>query len=86
MKKKEVKVIIYTNINTSKILNSDINIFNKQYNNLEVRYTTNVHDRYIIIDNNKLYHIGASIKDLGKKIFYINELENNLINILLSNL
>jgi hypothetical protein len=86
VKKKEVKVIIYTNINTSKILTNDINIFNKQNNNLEVRYTTNVHDRYIIIDNNKLYHIGASIKDLGKKIFSINELDNNLINILLSNL
>ena len=71
---------------TCKLLNEDINKFNSQYGGLDVKYTTNVHDRYIIIDQNKLYHLGHSIKDLGKKIFSINELESNLINILLSNI
>jgi hypothetical protein len=61
-------------------------MFNKQYGNLSVRYTDKVHDRYIIIDNKKLYHLGASIKDLGKKIFSVSELEQKLIKILVLNL
>ena len=68
-KKKNVKVIIYTNKSTSKLIDSDIHAFNKQYSSLSVRYIKKVHDRYIIIDREKLYHIGHSIKDLGKKIF-----------------
>ena len=58
-------------------------MFNKQYGNLSVKYTNKVHDRYIIIDNKKLYHLGASIKDLGKKIFSISESPNELIDNLL---
>ena len=58
-------------------------MFNKQYNNLNVINTNKVHDRYIIIDKSKLYHLGHSIKDLGKKIFSINELDNNNIDYLL---
>ena len=85
-KKKDIKVIIYTNINTSKINDLDINTFNKQYNNLEIINTVKVHDRFIIIDKIKLYHLGASIKDLGCKIFSISELDKEWINILLSKL
>ena len=85
-KKKEVRVIIYTNINTSKINDIDINTFNKQYNNLKIVNTSKVHDRFITIDKIKLYHLGASIKDLGKKIFSINELDNCLIKELLNHL
>ena len=58
-------------------------MFNKQYGNLVIKYTDKVHDRYIIIDQEKLFHLGASIKDLGKKIFSINELDNNNIDYLL---
>ena len=75
----------YTSIN-SKILGTDINSFNNQYGGLSVLYTTKVHDRYIIIDQKKLYHIGHSIKDLGKKIFSISESDSNLINELVSNI
>ena len=85
VKKKEVKVKIYTSIN-SKILGIDINIFNNQYGLLEVIYTTKVHDRYIIIDQSKLYHLGHSIKDLGKKISSISELDSKLIKVLISSL
>ncbi len=85
VKKSNVQVIIYTSIN-SRILGRDINTFNSQYGGLDVRYTTNVHDRYIIIDQNKIYHLGHSIKDLGKKIFSISESDNNLIPRLLSNI
>ncbi|MBQ8292183.1 MAG: hypothetical protein IJX78_00085 [Bacilli bacterium] len=76
-------MIIYTSIKTSRILGSDIEAFNKQYGLLKVEYTDKVHDRYIIIDKQKLYHVGASIKDLGKKIFSISELDYNLIPVLL---
>ena len=85
VKKHNVQVIIYTSINT-RLLGIDINTFNSQYGGLDVRYTTNVHDRYIIIDQNKIYHLGHSIKDLGKKIFSISESDSNLISKLLSNI
>ena len=85
VKKDNVQVIIYTSIN-SRLLGRDINTFNSQYGRLNVRYTTNVHDRYIIIDQNKIYHLGHSIKDLGKKIFSISESDSNLISKLLSNI
>lgn len=80
-----VQVIIYTSIN-SRLLSRDIDAFNNQYGSLDVKYTTNVHDRYIIIDKSKLYHLGHSIKDLGKNIFSISESDNNLISVLLSNI
>lgn len=80
-----VQVIIYTSIN-SRLLSRDIDAFNNQYGSLNVKYTTNVHDRYIIIDQRKLYHLGHSIKDLGKKIFSISESDNNLMSVLLSNI
>ena len=86
VKSSNVNVIIYTNNKTSKILTKDKELFNSQYGGLDVRYTTKVHDRYIIIDQNKIFHLGHSIKDLDKKIFSINELENSLIKILLNNL
>ena len=85
VKKSNVQVTIYTSIN-SRLLAKDINAFNNQYGRLDVRYTTNVHDRYIIIDQSKLYHLGHSIKDLGKKIFSISESDNNLISVLLNNI
>ena len=85
VKKKDVKVKIYTSIN-SKLIGRDINTFNNQYGLLEVIYTTKVHDRYIIIDQNKLYHLGHSIKDLGNKIFSISELDSKFIRVLISNL
>ena len=85
VKPNNVKVIIYTSIN-SRLLVQDINTFNSQYGGLDVKYTSNVHDRYIIIDQSKLYHLGHSIKDLGKKVFSISESDSDLIPRLLSNI
>jgi hypothetical protein len=67
-KNSNIKIKIFTN-NISKQLHLDINKFNKQYNNLEVKITKNFHDRFIILDENDVYHIGASLKDLGNKVF-----------------
>ena len=54
---------------------TDINKFNKQYPKLKIKYSNLFHDRFIIIDS-CLYHLGASVKDLGKKCFAINKIEN----------
>ena len=83
VKKENVKVIIYTNQQTNKIRESDLIMFNKQYGLLEIINTNKVHDRYIIIDRDKLYHLGHSIKDIGKKISTLCVLDSSLINYLL---
>ena len=53
----------------------DIGKFNNQYPNLNIKYSNLFHDRFIIIDND-LYHLGASLKDLGKKCFAINKIQD----------
>ena len=85
VKKETTNVVIYTSVNT-RLLESDITSFNNQYGCLEVKYINNVHDRFIIIDKIKLYHLGHSIKDLGKKIFSINKLDCNMIQVLLNSI
>ena len=86
VKKEDVRVIIYTNQHTNKIRESDLIMFNKQYGLLEIINTNKVHDRYIIIDKDKLYHLGHSIKDIGKKISAISESDKELIKELLTHL
>ena len=67
-KNQEIRIQIYTS-NISKQLQLDINKYNQQYNNLEVKITKNFHDRFLILDVDDVYHIGASLKDLGNKVF-----------------
>ena len=74
-KNKNVEVVILTSKN-SNISKLDIQKFNKEYPILKVVKTDKFHDRFIIIDNKELYHCGASIKDLGKKCFGINKMED----------
>ncbi|MCM1048385.1 MAG: ORF6N domain-containing protein [Clostridiales bacterium] len=82
-KKNGVDVTFYTLPNT-KLTAQDIANFNAQYPNLVVRHTTAFHDRFMIIDRSTAYHIGASIKDAGKKCFGINKIEDiGIINDLL---
>jgi hypothetical protein len=66
-KKDKVKVTLYTK-EISKQLEADKDKFNKQYGNLEIKEFNLSHDRFLIIDN-QMYHVGASLKDLGKKWF-----------------
>ena len=61
---------------TNKYNNEDFIKYKSQYNNITLKINNNIHDRFIIIDNKDLYHIGASLKDLGKKCFGINKIEN----------
>lgn len=74
-KNKNVEVVILTSQNCN-ITKLDIQKFNKQYSNLKLAYTNKFHDRFIVIDNKELYHCGASLKDLGKKCFAINKMED----------
>ena len=74
-KNKMVEVIIITS-NKSTIQNIDIQKFNKEYPTLKITKTNKFHDRFIVIDNKEMYHLGASIKDLGKKCFGINKIED----------
>ena len=77
-KKKHVEVVILTSDKTN-IQNIDIQKFNKEYPILKVSKTNKFHDRFIVIDNREMYHLGASIKDLGKKCFGINKIEDKEI-------
>lgn len=74
-KKKMVEVVILTSSN-SNILKLDVQKFNKEYPLLKIARTDKFHDRFIVIDNKELYHCGASLKDLGKKCFGINRIED----------
>ncbi len=74
-KNKNVEVVILTS-EKSNIQKIDIQKFNREYPNLKISKTNKFHDRFIVIDNNEMYHLGASIKDLGKKCFGINKIED----------
>ena len=83
-KKKNVNIVIYTDPKT-KLTAQDIQQFNTQYPTLTLNHTTKMHDRFLIIDQKMLYHIGASLKDLGKKCFAFEVLDASLIAHLLKN-
>lgn len=84
-KKPNVNITIWTAPKTPLTL-QDIQQFNTQYPTLTVNHTTKMHDRFLIFDNKILYHIGASLKDLGKKCFAFEILDKSLIPHLLTNI
>ena len=84
-KQKKVNVVIYTDKKT-KLTQQDIQKFNAQYPNLTLKYTNKMHDRFMIIDGKTLYHIGASLKDLGKKCFAFEILDASIIHAILANI
>lgn len=74
-KNDKVSVTIYTHEKT-KLSGTDVNKFNAQYPVLVVKYTKVFHDRFLILDDKTVYHIGASLKDAGKKCFGINLIQD----------
>lgn len=72
---------IYTH-QISKQLALDIKKFNAQYEPIEVFEFKLAHDRFLIIDDNELYHIGASLKDLGKKWFAFSKMDSEVLPLL----
>ena len=70
---------------TNKYNNDDYDKYKLQYKNITLKINNKIHDRFIILDNKILYHVGASFKDVGKKCFAIAIIKNKkwLDNLLL---
>jgi hypothetical protein len=75
---KEVKVLLLTKTVSKQII-LDIKKANEQYGNFEIKPFSKSHDRFLIIDHTEVYHLGASLKDLGKKWFAFSKSEKNSI-------
>lgn len=73
-KQKNVSVKIYTDPR-AELKQIDVDKFNEQYPTAFLDYTKKMHDRFLIIDNKELYHIGASLKDLGKACFAFEKMD-----------
>ncbi|RBQ32484.1 DNA-binding protein [Arcobacter sp. FW59] len=80
-KYQNINFTIYTN-NISKQLNLDFEKYSKQYKNIELRTFKNSHDRFMILDKKEIYHLGASLKDLGKKWFAFSKMSLDIDKIL----
>jgi hypothetical protein len=76
-----IKVSIYTNI-IFKQLKLDFEKYQKQYQNIELFEFKDSHDRFLILDNKEIYHIGASLKDLGKKWFVFSKINLEISELL----
>lgn len=77
-----INFIIFTN-NISKQLKLDFEKYQKQYKNITLKTFKNSHDRFLILDKKEIYHLGASLKDLGKKWFAFSKMNlkiNEIIN------
>jgi len=87
VKQKNVKVKIFTHPK-AELRQIDVDQFNQQYPSASMDYTKKIHDRFLIIDNKELYHIGASLKDLGKQCFAFDKMDDpkTLIPAILKNL
>jgi hypothetical protein len=81
-KKQGVKVYLLTKIILKqKVL--DVKKANEQYGNFEIQAFNKSHDRFLIIDNTEVYHLGASLKDLGKKWFVFSRLDKSSVESIL---
>ena len=78
-KKKGVKALLLTR-GTGRQLGLDVQKANAQYGDFDVKRFTQSHDRFLIIDNGReVYHIGASLKDLGKKWFAFSKMDKESV-------
>jgi len=89
LSKRKIGVLatIYTK-NITKQIENDLKLYHEQFHHLPVRINLSLsfHDRFLLIDKEKLYHIGASIKDLGKKCFAFSKMNNNIRNMIIEEL
>ncbi len=77
----EIEVTIYTHTIT-KQLKLDYQKYNAQYNNITLQTFKKSHDRFLIIDGTEVYHIGASLKDLGRKWFAFSKMDRESVRVL----
>ncbi len=84
-KEKSVQVMLLTK-NISKQLALDVAKINEQYGNFKIELFNKSHDRFLIIDNNDIYHLGASLKDLGKRWFAFSKMDKNSVESILQSI
>jgi hypothetical protein len=84
-KGESVKVLLLTK-STGKQLALDVEKANGQYGNFALKTFTKSHDRFLIIDGVEVYHLGASLKDLGKKWFAFSKLDKSSVESILSSI
>ncbi len=84
-KNDNVKVLLFSK-SISKQLALDVKKANEQYGNFEIKELNLSHDRFLIIDHRELYHIGASLKDLGKKWFAFSKMDESMTKLILNQL
>ncbi len=77
----KVKATIYS-ASVSKQLKLDLEKHNAQYEAIELKTFTKSHDRFLIIDDSTVYHIGASLKDLGKKWFAFSKINIDAVEMI----
>jgi hypothetical protein len=77
----DVKVLLLTK-SITKQLELDVEKFNQQYPTIEIKILTICHDRFLIIDDKEIYHVGASLKDLGKKWFAFQKMESDAFGLI----
>jgi hypothetical protein len=80
-REKGVAVTIYTK-NIGKQLAVDVAKHNAQYEPIVVKEFAAAHDRFLLIDEIELYHIGASLKDLGRKWFAFSKMDSQTLEII----
>ena len=78
---KNIEITIYTDKITEK-LKLDLEKYNNQYSNIKLKHFTKSHDRFLILDKKEIYHLGASIKDLGKRWVAFSKLDKDSLTIL----
>ena len=85
-KRKESQLTVITSKEGNRVTPKEYQTFNSQYGNLIIETTDKVHDRFLILDNTEMYHVGASLKDAGRKLFAMDLINNpELIRFVLEN-
>ncbi len=84
-KSRDVNCDIFTK-NINEQLGQDAEKFNQQYGKLTLHRFDKAHDRFLILDNKEVYHIGASLKDLGKKWFAFTKMDKSSVSQLLNSI
>ncbi len=84
-KKKSVNVLLLTKT-ISRQITLDVEKANEQYGNFQVKTFTQSHDRFLIVDNKEVYHLGASLKDLGKKWFAFSKLNKSSVESIMNSI
>ncbi len=84
-KETSVNVVLLTKTIT-KQLKTDVKKANEQYGNFEIKIFKNSHDRFLMIDDTEIYHLGASLKDLGKKWFAFSKMNKSSVESIFNSL